>query len=178
MLTKGPDWIQAQVTSLGAQRPGDLGRGREPGPARGHRVRIVSVNMGRRLFRRLADLRRRRWRSRTNGCRALARLRDGEQIDVDAEAPAAESSADEIDQVQQAFNVMHRAAVAAAVDEANLRRGINEVFRNLARRSQRCCTASSACWTAWNDGRRSRAPRGPVPHRSPDHADAAARRGA
>ena len=31
---------------------------------------------------------------------------------------------------------MHRAAVAAAVDEANLRRGVNEVFRNLARRSQ------------------------------------------
>ena len=31
---------------------------------------------------------------------------------------------------------MHRAAVAAAVDEANLRRGVNDVFRNLARRSQ------------------------------------------
>ena len=43
---------------------------------------------------------------------------------------------DEIDQVRQAFNTVHRAAVAAAVDEANLRRGINQVFRNLARRSQ------------------------------------------
>ena len=31
---------------------------------------------------------------------------------------------------------MHRAAVAAAVDESNLRRGVNDVFRNLARRSQ------------------------------------------
>jgi signal transduction histidine kinase len=67
----------------------------------------------------------------------MTRLRDGEQIDVETEAPPASSSADEIDQVQQAFSVVHRAAVQAAVEEASLRRGINDVFGNLATRSQR-----------------------------------------
>ena len=38
--------------------------------------------------------------------------------------------------MQQAFNTVQRTAIEAAVDEANLRRGISDVFRNLARRSQ------------------------------------------
>ena len=50
-------------------------------------------------------------------------------------APAAPGS-DEIDQVGQAFSAVHRTAVRAAVDEANLRRGVSDVFRNLARRNQ------------------------------------------
>src|SRR6202035_2890712 len=66
----------------------------------------------------------------------MARLRRGGRGDGDAEAPPAKSSVDELDQVREAFTVVHRAAVAAAVDEANLRRGVNDVFRNLARRSQ------------------------------------------
>ena len=98
---------------------------------------VFSVVMGRRLLRRLADLRE---SALTLAHRQLpsvmARLRRGERVDVDAEAPPAKSSADELDQVREAFTVVHRAAVAAAVDEANLRRGVNEVFRNLARRSQ------------------------------------------
>jgi anti-sigma regulatory factor (Ser/Thr protein kinase) len=71
----------------------------------------------------------------------MVRLRDGDTVDIDAEAPAAEvpsarAGADEIDQVQHAFNTVHRAAVQAAVEEANLRRGVSSVFRNLARRNQ------------------------------------------
>ncbi|HEY1617495.1 MAG TPA: nitrate- and nitrite sensing domain-containing protein [Streptosporangiaceae bacterium] len=66
----------------------------------------------------------------------MRRLRDGESVDVAVEAPPVESSADEIDQVRQAFNIATRTAIQAAVDEASLRRGVNEVFRNLARRSQ------------------------------------------
>ena len=66
----------------------------------------------------------------------MARLRDGEEVDVAAEAPPVESSADEIDQVRQAFNIVQRTAIEAAVDEATLRRGVSDVFRNLARRSQ------------------------------------------
>jgi signal transduction histidine kinase/CHASE3 domain sensor protein len=137
MLTKGPDWIQSQVTSSARSALVTLVVAASLGLLAVIASVIISVNMGRRLFRRLTHLRQSALalaHDRLPGL--LARLRDGEQIDVDAEAPAAESSADEIDQVQQAFNVMHRAAVAAAVDEANLRRGINEVFRNLARRSQ------------------------------------------
>ena len=93
--------------------------------------------MGRRLMRRLNGLRQAALELAHDRLpKVLARLRDGETVDVDAEAPPVGDGVDEIDQVRQAFNTVHRAAVAAAVDETNLRRGINQVFRNLARRSQ------------------------------------------
>jgi hypothetical protein len=57
-------------------------------------------------------------------------------VDVAGQAPSLESSPDEIGQVRAAFNTAQRTAVEAAVDEARVRRGINDVFRNLARRSQ------------------------------------------
>ncbi|HTZ25454.1 MAG TPA: nitrate- and nitrite sensing domain-containing protein [Streptosporangiaceae bacterium] len=66
----------------------------------------------------------------------VQRLRAGENVDVSAQAPAAESGGDEISQVRAAFSTAQRTAVEAAVDEARVRRGINDVFRNLARRSQ------------------------------------------
>jgi hypothetical protein len=47
-----------------------------------------------------------------------------------------EPSADELGQVRAAFNTAQQTAVAAAVDLARMRRGISDVFRNLARRSQ------------------------------------------
>jgi signal transduction histidine kinase len=66
----------------------------------------------------------------------VQRLRAGESVDVSAQAPSLEASPDEIGQVRAAFNTAQRMAVEAAVDEARVRRGINDVFRNLARRSQ------------------------------------------
>jgi HAMP domain len=66
----------------------------------------------------------------------MARLAAGENVDVSAEAPPIESSPDEIGQLSQAFNAVQRTAIEAAVDEAKLRRGVSDVFRNLARRSQ------------------------------------------
>jgi hypothetical protein len=66
----------------------------------------------------------------------VQRLRAGEDVDVAAQAPPAESSGDEISQVRAAFSTAQHTAVEAAVDEARVRRGINDVFRNLARRSQ------------------------------------------
>jgi hypothetical protein len=67
----------------------------------------------------------------------VQRLRAGENVDVAGQVPPAlESSPDEISQVRAAFNTAQRTAVEAAVDEARVRRGINDVFRNLARRSQ------------------------------------------
>jgi HAMP domain-containing protein len=66
----------------------------------------------------------------------VRRLRAGEDVDVFAQVPPLESSPDEIGQVKTAFNTAQRTAVEAAVDEARVRRGINDVFRNLARRSQ------------------------------------------
>ena len=66
----------------------------------------------------------------------VQRLRAGENVDVSGQVPPLESSPDEIGQVKAAFNAAQRTAVEAAVDEARVRRGINDVFRNLARRSQ------------------------------------------
>jgi signal transduction histidine kinase len=66
----------------------------------------------------------------------VQRVRTGEDVDVAAQMPRLEPSPDEIGQVKAAFNAAQRTAVEAAVDEARVRRGISDVFRNLARRSQ------------------------------------------
>ena len=98
---------------------------------------IISVWIGRGLVQQLAGLRRSALdlaNKRLPG--VVERLRAGQEVDVSAEAPPLESSGDEIGQVREAFNAVQRTAVEAAVDEARLRRGISDVFRNLARRSQ------------------------------------------
>ena len=66
----------------------------------------------------------------------VRRLRAGDEVDVAGQVPSLQPSPDEIGQVKAAFNTAQRTAVEAAVDEAKVRRGINDVFRNLARRSQ------------------------------------------
>jgi signal transduction histidine kinase len=71
----------------------------------------------------------------------VARLRRGEDVDVTAEAPPLQvgpggASQDEIGRVSQAFDLVRQTAIRAAVEEARLRRGLNDVFRSLARRSQ------------------------------------------
>ncbi len=67
---------------------------------------------------------------------AIGRLRAGEDVDASATVPELEAGSDEIGQVRQAFNTVARTAITAAADEVSIRHGINEVFRNLARRSQ------------------------------------------
>ncbi|HVB42974.1 MAG TPA: nitrate- and nitrite sensing domain-containing protein [Streptosporangiaceae bacterium] len=66
----------------------------------------------------------------------IRRLRGGDEIDVDAETPQLRPSNNEIGQVRQAFNIAAKTAITAAVDEVAIRRGVNDVFRNLARRNQ------------------------------------------
>lgn len=70
----------------------------------------------------------------------LTRLRSGEEIDVGTETPQLDPGANELGQLGRAFNIAAQAAVAAAVDEAQIRRGVNDVFRNLARRNQSLLT--------------------------------------
>jgi signal transduction histidine kinase len=97
----------------------------------------MSVWIGRGLVQQLAALRRSALELanyRLPG--VMQRLRAGQDVDVSSEAPPLESSSDEIGQVREAFNAVQRTAVKAAVDEARLRRGLSDVFRNLARRSQ------------------------------------------
>jgi signal transduction histidine kinase len=98
---------------------------------------FASIWIGRGLVRQLAELRSSALDLATRRLPdVVERLRAGQDVDVSAEAPPLESSSDEIGQVTAAFNAVQQTAVQAAVDEAKLRRGVSDVFRNLARRSQ------------------------------------------
>ncbi|MDH6575250.1 nitrate- and nitrite sensing domain-containing protein [Kitasatospora sp. MAP5-34] len=98
---------------------------------------VVSYRIGRGLARELIGLRNAALEiSGTRLPAVMLRLRRGEAVDVEAEAPALEFGGAEIGQVGQAFNEVQRAAFQAAVEQAELRRGVSAVFVNLARRSQ------------------------------------------
>jgi len=98
---------------------------------------IASQRVARSVLRRLAGLRQAALELAIDRIpRVVARLRAGERVDVAAEAPPLPYGSDEIGQVGHAFNALQREAVGAAVAEADLRRGVNEVFLNIARRSQ------------------------------------------
>jgi signal transduction histidine kinase len=69
--------------------------------------------------------------------RVVERLRLGEDVDVRAESPPpSASSIREISQIASSFATVQAAAVAAAVQQARLRRGINKVFLNISLRNQ------------------------------------------
>jgi signal transduction histidine kinase len=58
------------------------------------------------------------------------------QLAAQVREPIQMRSRDEIGQVAQAFNVVHRAAVRVAAEQAALRTSVSAMFLNLARRSQ------------------------------------------
>ncbi|MGI5448606.1 sensor histidine kinase [Streptomyces sp. CA-243310] len=98
---------------------------------------VLSVRIGRDLIRDLSRLRKDAHEA--SGVRlpgVMRRLAAGEHVDVETEAPRLEFEKDEVGQVALALNSLQRAAVEAAVKQAELRRGVSEVFVNLARRNQ------------------------------------------
>ncbi|UGY94784.1 nitrate- and nitrite sensing domain-containing protein [Streptomyces gobiensis] len=98
---------------------------------------VVSFRIGRGLVRDLGTLRREAHEA--SGVRlpsVMRRLAAGEHVDVETEAPRLEYGPDEMGQVGQALNTLQRAAIEAAVKQADMRRGVSEVFVNLARRNQ------------------------------------------
>ncbi|MFD4612866.1 nitrate- and nitrite sensing domain-containing protein [Streptomyces sp. NPDC058440] len=98
---------------------------------------VLSVRVGRSLIRDLGQLRLEAHEA--SGVRlpsVMRRLSAGEQVDVETEVPRLEYDRNEIGEVGQALNTLQRAAVEAAVKQAELRAGVSEVFVNLARRSQ------------------------------------------
>nr|WSS66069.1 nitrate- and nitrite sensing domain-containing protein [Streptomyces sp. NBC_01177] len=98
---------------------------------------VISVRIGRGLVVELVGLRDGALEiARHKLPQAMKRLRAGEEIDVRAEAPRGPASHDEIGQVGEALDTVHRAALDAAVERAELAGGISGVFVNLARRSQ------------------------------------------
>jgi signal transduction histidine kinase len=69
--------------------------------------------------------------------RVVERLSRGEDVDVLAESPPPGTSAiEEISQIAKSFAAVQGAAVAAAVEQARLRKGINHVFLNISMRNQ------------------------------------------
>lgn len=100
-------------------------------------VVIIAIRLGTNLIRRLVRLRTETLRLADEHLpQVVERLRAGEQIDVAVEVPELDHGNDEIGQVAAAFNKAQQTAVAAAVQEAKTREGINAVFLNIARRSQ------------------------------------------
>ncbi|MHB9863145.1 nitrate- and nitrite sensing domain-containing protein [Streptomyces sp. YIM S03343] len=98
---------------------------------------VLSVRVGRALIRDLRQLRLDAHEA--SGVRlpgVMRRLSAGEQVDVETEVPRLPYDKTEIGEVGQALNTLQRAAVEAAVKQAELRAGVSEVFVNLARRSQ------------------------------------------
>ncbi|MEU8759749.1 nitrate- and nitrite sensing domain-containing protein [Streptomyces sp. NPDC048659] len=98
---------------------------------------VISVRIGRGLVVELVSLRNTALEiARRKLPSAMRRLRAGEEIDLRAEAPPGPAPQDEIGQVGEALATVHRAALSAAVERAELAGGISGVFVNLARRSQ------------------------------------------
>jgi signal transduction histidine kinase len=99
---------------------------------------LVAVIFGRRLRRELTGL--------FDSARQMAeerlphlveRLRRGDDVDVQAESPPPRAGRiTEIASVARAFSSVQRTAVEAAVGQARLRKGVNQVFVSLSLRSQ------------------------------------------
>lgn len=98
---------------------------------------VISVRIGRALVVELVTLRNTALEiARRKLPHAMHRLRAGEELDIRTEAPPGPPAQDEIGQVGEALGTVHRAALGAAVERAELASGISGVFVNLARRSQ------------------------------------------
>jgi signal transduction histidine kinase len=98
---------------------------------------IVTILLGQSINRRLTALRRSALTLAQEQLPAVvARLRRGESVDVAAEAPPLRAGNDEIGQVGEAIDTVRQTAIRSAVEEARVRQGVNDMFRNLARRSQ------------------------------------------
>ncbi|MBB5115060.1 nitrate- and nitrite sensing domain-containing protein [Micromonospora echinospora] len=98
---------------------------------------VVSITTARALVRQLERLREAAFHLAHERLPSVVeRLGRGEEVDVAREAPPLQFGDDEIGQVGKAFNVVQETAVRTAVEQAELRRSVREVFLSLARRTQ------------------------------------------
>ncbi|MFF2744378.1 nitrate- and nitrite sensing domain-containing protein [Kitasatospora sp. NPDC058048] len=98
---------------------------------------VISVQIGRGLVTELIGLRNSALELAGRKLPATMRkLRAGEEVDIEVEAPRPVGRGDEIGQVHRALGTVQRAAVTAAVERAEVLSGVSGVFVNLARRSQ------------------------------------------
>jgi signal transduction histidine kinase len=99
---------------------------------------LVSIRFGRRLSRELVHLRSSATELADVRLPAVVdRLRRSEDVDVAAEAPGPRlGKITEVVDVAQSFATVQRTAIEAAVGQAELRKGVNQIFLNIARRNQ------------------------------------------
>ncbi|MCT9931999.1 nitrate- and nitrite sensing domain-containing protein [Planotetraspora sp. A-T 1434] len=100
---------------------------------------LISLRFARSLTAELVELQRAALELADRRLPAIVdRLRRGEDVDVAAETPPMLSGGDtaEVENVGNAFTSVQHTAIEAAVGQAELRKGVNSVFLNLARRSQ------------------------------------------
>ncbi|MEU6430168.1 nitrate- and nitrite sensing domain-containing protein [Microbispora sp. NPDC046973] len=98
---------------------------------------ILSVTTARALVRQLEKLREAALElanERLPG--VVARLSQGEKVDIEAEAPPLDFGPDVLGQVGAAFNSVQETAIRTAVEEAQLRQSIRDILLSLARRTQ------------------------------------------
>ncbi|WP_219467880.1 sensor histidine kinase, partial [Nonomuraea rhizosphaerae] len=101
---------------------------------------FFSVRVGRRISRELAALRGTALDlAEVRLPEVVTKLRNGKDVDIEAEVPRikmCDGATSEIDDLAAAFDSVQHTAVDAAVEQAQLRQGVSEALRNLARRSQ------------------------------------------
>jgi signal transduction histidine kinase len=99
---------------------------------------FLMLAFGRRISRELTGLQRAALTLAEDRLPSVVkRLSRGEDVDVAEEAAALEPGRiTETARVAEAFSSVHRIAIEAAVGQAKLRKGVSQVFRNLAWRSQ------------------------------------------
>ncbi len=98
---------------------------------------VVSITTARAVLAQLERLRDAAFRLAHERLPSVVeRLGRGDDVDVAAEAPPLEFGDDEIGQVGKAFNAVQETAIRTAVEQAELRRNVREVFLSLARRTQ------------------------------------------
>ncbi|WP_188188762.1 sensor histidine kinase [Nonomuraea sp. SYSU D8015] len=101
---------------------------------------VMSIRVGRRITRELAALRRTALDlAEVRLPDVVAKLRKGESVDIETEAPpirVGDKATSEVSDLAAAFDSVQSTAVDAAVEQARLRQGLSEALRNLARRSQ------------------------------------------
>ncbi|MFJ2032023.1 nitrate- and nitrite sensing domain-containing protein [Streptosporangium sp. NPDC087985] len=98
---------------------------------------ILSITTARALIQQLEKLRIAAWDLANERLPSVVeRIGHGQEVNIAAEAPPLEFGNDQIGHVGQAFNAVQQTAIKVAVEQAQLRRDIADILRNLARRTQ------------------------------------------
>jgi signal transduction histidine kinase len=98
---------------------------------------VISVHIGRGLLVELIGLRNSAMDLAARKLPAtLRRLHAGEKVELEDEAPRTFHGDDEVSQVAESLNAVHRAAINAAIERSEVLSGISGVYVYLARRSQ------------------------------------------